>query len=218
VYLYDIAGATVIYTIPPASFDPATASPAELEAYGIPAAPPQNDPAAYGLWEAMVDNFKFVTPPPVMYVVPVSSAAAVAKESAKPSACPAGGRLPLNLWTATKSHLLPGGALELRVCRYDTKPHVGLTLRGSDIMTSSSQIAKDTRVLDGLPQAHGGINCPLDNGSELVLIGAYKSGELASVSLGLSGCHVAINGHLSRLALDDPDGLALSKELTGLTS
>jgi hypothetical protein len=218
VYVYDTEGGTTTDVVPPASFDAASASPAQLQAYGIPPEPAASDTAAHALWETMVHNLKFVTPPAMMYGTSVTSVAARSTATpVKPAACPASGRLPVNSWPATRSRLLPSGAVALRVCRYTTGAGHRLALRGSDLLTSSTQIARDTRILDVLPRAHGTVGCPVDNGSEVLLLAAYESGRRAGVSFGLGGCLSATNGHVSSMALADPAGAALAKKLIALT-
>jgi hypothetical protein len=150
--------------------------------------------------------------------VRAGSAAPSATAAMTPAACPANGRLPTNSWAATKSRLLPSGAVGLRVCRYTPSKAGGLTLSGSHLLASSAVIARDARVLDALPRAHGTTSCPADDGSEALLLAAYKSGRHAAVKVGLSGCLAATNGHLHSLALAARDGEALAKELSTVTS
>ncbi len=215
-YVYDTDGGTTTYIVPPASFDAATASPAQLQAYGIPPAPAPSETVAYARWEQMVHNLKFAKAPQAIYSVEsVRTSSNAPTLSARPAACPTSAHLPSNSWAATKSRLLPSGAVALRICRYTPGKTRGVALRGSHLLTNSTQIAKDTRILDALPGGHGTIACPVDNGSRVLLLAAYKSGRRASVSFQLSGCLTATNGHV--LALANPAGQILAKELTALT-
>lgn len=70
-YAYDSpGGGRILISEPPASFDAAHASQAELEEFGIPTAPPE-DSSAYPKWLAMIErNPKFVPAPSVLYGVP----------------------------------------------------------------------------------------------------------------------------------------------------
>jgi hypothetical protein len=61
-YNYDGEGLEVSYLVPPASFDPATASAAELKAYGLEA-PPDNSPQGV-MWNKMINNMHFKGTPP----------------------------------------------------------------------------------------------------------------------------------------------------------
>jgi hypothetical protein len=58
----------VSYTVPPASFDPANASAAELKEYGVPTAPPADSPE-YPMWNKMIHNMHFNGTPPSRLVV-----------------------------------------------------------------------------------------------------------------------------------------------------
>ena len=61
---------------PPASFNSATASPSELEAFGVPPEPPASSPE-YPKWKAMiVKGIHFVPPSPTLDEVPANPLAA----------------------------------------------------------------------------------------------------------------------------------------------
>jgi hypothetical protein len=67
-------GEVMSLTLPPPSFNAATASASERETFGIPPEPPANSPE-YGKWKAMIANgVHFVTPPPALDEVPNSTA------------------------------------------------------------------------------------------------------------------------------------------------
>jgi hypothetical protein len=57
-YNYEGEGIGVSYRIPPASFNPASASATELKEYGVPAAPATSSPE-YPMWEKMIHNMHF---------------------------------------------------------------------------------------------------------------------------------------------------------------
>lgn len=63
VYHYDEKGVPVTVTTPPAGFDAATATPAQLQAYGIMKEPAASDPAARAMWRKMIDNMHFLKAP-----------------------------------------------------------------------------------------------------------------------------------------------------------
>ena len=69
-YNYMVDGLPMSYFVPPASFDPATASADALRALGIPTEPPASNPDGQALWLAMVHNMKFVAPPTTIVSVP----------------------------------------------------------------------------------------------------------------------------------------------------
>ena len=72
VYSYDVQGDTTTYTVPPAGFDMASASPAQLAEYGVPPAPPVGT-SAYGVWEASLQKMHILTPPSFLVSIPVSA-------------------------------------------------------------------------------------------------------------------------------------------------
>jgi hypothetical protein len=67
-YNYEADGIGVSYTVPPASFDPANASGAELKEYGVPAAPSMDSPE-YPMWNKMIHNMHFNGTPPSHLVI-----------------------------------------------------------------------------------------------------------------------------------------------------
>lgn len=73
-------GEVVTFITPPESFDAATASPAELEEYGIPTAPPAGSPE-YALWRQMVDNLPYEPPPEAVIETNLSNAPATQERS-----------------------------------------------------------------------------------------------------------------------------------------
>ena len=61
-YAYNLNGSTVTFYVPPAGFDPATATAAQLNEYGFP--PQPTDPGALKLWQQEMSNWQGTTPPP----------------------------------------------------------------------------------------------------------------------------------------------------------
>ena len=61
-YHYDVGSEEVASTVPPSTFDAATASASALAEYGIPAQPPAGSPEV-AAWQAMIHNVHFVAPP-----------------------------------------------------------------------------------------------------------------------------------------------------------
>jgi hypothetical protein len=59
---YTVNGDLVQILIPPAGFDPSTASAAQLDQYGFP--PPPKDPDALAQWQAMMSNWAGSAPAP----------------------------------------------------------------------------------------------------------------------------------------------------------
>jgi hypothetical protein len=64
-YNYNFDGeGTLSLPVPPASFDPTTASESELSSYGLPPRPPQTDLIAYGSWIATYSHLHWSSAPP----------------------------------------------------------------------------------------------------------------------------------------------------------
>ncbi|MGH2868431.1 MAG: hypothetical protein ACRDNK_12805 [Solirubrobacteraceae bacterium] len=55
---------------PPQSFDPLTASPAELALYGVPPEPPATNPDSLKNWLQMVHNMHWIQAPPALHDAP----------------------------------------------------------------------------------------------------------------------------------------------------
>ena len=132
-----------------------------------------------------------------------------------PEDCPTHGQLPRNLWSATKTSLLPRGAASIRACRYEAGGHA-LKLKGSDLVTRRSTIAWITRKFDELPAAGGVTACPNDNGSIALAIASYRNGYSASVRIRLTACRSATNTHLTSNGLNKA-GFLLVHKLEALT-
>jgi Peptidase A4 family len=83
-------GIQLSVTVPPASFDAATASAAELTRYGIPEAPPAGSPE-YAKWKQMIDEpIHFVTPPSTLVEVPLESSRTEAQSAPPGTSSPWG--------------------------------------------------------------------------------------------------------------------------------
>jgi len=73
-YVYDVAGSTYAYTVPPQGFDAATASDQQLKEFGLPLRP--SIASQVPAWSQMVGNEHFVTPPPFLATIPVQASTA----------------------------------------------------------------------------------------------------------------------------------------------
>jgi hypothetical protein len=110
-------------------------------------------------------------------------------------------RLPAQRWQAARLRLAPSGANAILVCRYSgMNAHPRLVLVHSLLVRSSSLIAKVVAELDRLPSLRGTVNCPMDDGSEIVLTMYYPTGRTVMISLGLTGCDLVSNGSVARYA------------------
>lgn len=61
-YDYSVNGSTVRFFVPPAGFDPSTATDAQLDEYGFPERP--TDSTAYARWQAEMSDWKGAAPAP----------------------------------------------------------------------------------------------------------------------------------------------------------
>lgn len=75
-YVYGAEGAVETFVVPPQSFDASTATAAQLAEYNIPAQPPSTQPSKLALWNEMVNNLHFATPPTRLISVPVAASTA----------------------------------------------------------------------------------------------------------------------------------------------
>ena len=67
-------------------------------------------------------------------------------------------------------------------------------------MTAHKAVAFFASELAALPPQHGTVNCPSDDGSQVVAILTYRQWRSLAVSVGLRGCDIATNGKVSRTA------------------
>lgn len=75
-YVYNVYGDKVVYRIPPAGFDPRSASDDTLRFYGLPPRPSSAD--ALQAWAANMGQIHFVVPPQALASAPFSGAASSA--------------------------------------------------------------------------------------------------------------------------------------------
>jgi len=151
-----------------------------------------------------------------------ASAPARSSKSALPPLCAR--RKPsirANAWPPARRQLAPPGATAMRLCRYG--PLRSVALQRARLLTSQTLIhhlVRDLNALPPLPQPP--LKCPADFGSRVDALLAYPAGARVIVGVGLSGCHLATNGNLVRLAdgFGSPSryGPDLVAELRHLTS
>jgi hypothetical protein len=105
------------------------------------------------------------------------------------------------LWPAARRELAPPGPVAIRLCRYSAE--VGrpvLRLMSSRRLTAHEAVAFFAGELAALPQQHGGVVCPDDDGSQVVATFSYPKSRSLAVSVALRGCETATNGTVSRTA------------------
>jgi hypothetical protein len=109
------------------------------------------------------------------------------------------------------------GAVSLELCRYSGRnaPRP-LHLSRSRRIRDHALVGRLTRELNGVPQRHGLYNCPMDDGSEIVLLFGYRDLSPQRVIVGLRGCHFITNGWTDRLGTSR-QAARLVAQLTALT-
>lgn len=91
-----------------------------------------------------------------------------------------------------------------------------LHLARSRLIRHVASIDRLTHELNTLPQVHGIHNCPLDDGSEILLRFGYRTRAARHVIVGLTGCHFVTNGWTDRSG-PSPESAHLVRRLIELT-
>lgn len=125
--------------------------------------------------------------------------------AALPPACPhrVAVRLGPERWVAARTRLAPAGASPIRLCRYaglNARPR--LALIRSRLLRSSRDVSGLVGELDALQSLpRGVINCPDDDGSQILALLAYPNRHVVTISVGLTGCRIVTNGSVVRTAV-----------------
>jgi hypothetical protein len=133
-------------------------------------------------------------------------------------ACSADSPAPLvSMRPGAGSTLVPAGAQGVLLCSYrglnpPGQPH---RLIAERTLTDPSEVAALTGQFDALRAAPPLVACPMNDGSEIVATFLYRQAPPDAVAVGLSGCEIVSNGHVSRTG-SLPPGPALLGRLTGL--
>ncbi len=119
-------------------------------------------------------------------------------------ACPHQDRhKPVSTAPAAKASLVPGNPQAVLLCRYSglNDPH-RFRLRSSRLVTTRTSVDRLAHGLDALPKLPRGtvLHCPADFGDAVIVVFGYSAGGADPVTVGLSGCQLASNGHFGRLA------------------
>jgi hypothetical protein len=134
------------------------------------------------------------------------------------SLCPA--KLPANPLSSRPGAtlvLVPAGATALLLCSYHglNPPSQSGKLDQARRVTGARELSQLTHAFDTLPKVPRGIFCPMDDGSAILATFSYSYAPSNPVSIGLTGCQIVTNGHVTRTASRTP-GPALLAELTAL--
>ena len=127
---------------------------------------------------------------------------AVAVDS-QTSVCPA--QLPANPLSSRPGStfaLVPPGATSLLLCRYHGLNPLSRSgkLERARTVTGASELGRLTHEFDMLPKAPKLIYCPMDDGSAILATFSYTDAPPNPVSVGLTGCQIVTNGHVTRTA------------------
>ncbi len=144
---------------------------------------------------------------------------------AEASSCPghAPGKIAPRSWAAARTRLAPAGARAVLLCRYGPLPKTGL--ERSVFVSGPGEIARLVSDFNRLPLfPRRGVNCPFDDGTEVVAHLRYTGGRTVEIAVSLTGCGLVSNGTLTRSVSGfgggHPYGPALRvalERLTGLT-
>lgn len=122
-------------------------------------------------------------------------------------ACPTRDRnVPISRSAGATSSVVPMGARQVLLCRYsglDSFPQPvrgAFGLRDDLLVTQRATVASLASQLNRLPVPPRVVACPADDGEAIVAIFRYRSGVANPVDVGLSGCTLVTNDHLTRCA------------------
>jgi hypothetical protein len=116
---------------------------------------------------------------------------------------------------AEAKSLVPGAPCVIELSRYQGISDARLV--GRSVVRSRSTVGRLTTEFNGLPPIPmGTYSCPDDNGSKVVAILKYRTGQSLRLAITLSGCPVAKRGSVTRSALGSV-GDRLTSELERLT-
>ncbi len=105
----------------------------------------------------------------------------------------------------SRHHLVPPGATTLTLCSYNgmnaTRKLPQWGLKAIGVSSNAKTITALVRKLDALKPQSGVFSCPMDDGTEIIAGFGYNSAPGNPVTVNVSGCESADNGHISRMIL-----------------
>ena len=109
------------------------------------------------------------------------------------------------------------GARSLLLCRYNglNLAATARRLRSSRQVTARREIAALAAELNALPSLPKLVNCPFDDGREIVATFAYENGDVV-VQIGLTGCRVVRGSRPPVRTASSPGGRRLLADLAAL--
>jgi hypothetical protein len=124
--------------------------------------------------------------------------------------------------------LVPPGAVAALLCSYHQSPNSIRVGSKPPTDSDSGQVARErlvsqlsqvtllTHDFNDLRSMSGVTACPADSGSAELVLFSYPDAPDDPVRVGLSGCEIVSNGHVTRGAALPPSGPALLKRLAML--
>lgn len=109
--------------------------------------------------------------------------------------------------------LVPAGARSLLLCSYHglNPPADARRLERTRTVTAASGLAAIVGQINALTTQSGISGCPMDDGSAILAIFTYPTAPPDPVSIGLTGCRIVTNGHLTRTASLPPGPTLLAR-------
>jgi hypothetical protein len=139
-------------------------------------------------------------------VVALALGASTASAAGRPPTCPLAKPSPSPVASrpGTATVLVPSGADALLLCRYSglNGPGRAGRLTRRRLVTTAPIVERLARELDAIaPTPPDAVfSCPADDGSEILAEFEYRAGAADPVTVDLTGCTTAINGHVIRRA------------------
>jgi|GEM_PF-1532588 len=114
--------------------------------------------------------------------------------------------------------LVRAGARSLLLCRYHglNPAATARRLQSSRLIRARPEIAALAAGLNALPMLPKVVNCPFDDGSEIVATFGYPIGGDAVVQIGLTGCRIVSASHPPVRTASGKRGKNLLAQLTAL--
>jgi hypothetical protein len=116
--------------------------------------------------------------------------------------CPAVAAAQPPVAAAAAAVLVPPGATSLLLCRYRglSPLRTARHLERWTLVAGGSGLAALTAAFDALPELPKATACPMDAGGEILAIFRYANEPADPVTVGLGGCRIVSNGHVTRTA------------------
>jgi hypothetical protein len=143
----------------------------------------------------------------ILALVAIAACAALgAPVSRAAGACPARTPFPplVSARPGSTKALVPHGATSVLICRYQglNPPARAWHLEHGRLVTTAGEVSRLSAKLDAIPPTPPGAvySCPMEDGTVILLVFQYSSGSTDPVTVTLTGCMFAGNGHVRVMA------------------